>query len=140
MNHQNKSKKILIIALAVVIILIILGVIFILFMKEDWPTKQNGNNNGNDADTPTPILKGTFEEKLKQCLDEDLKIETCYLAYDDSEEALPLCEKMGELKNKCFYKIAIINGYLDICVKIDDGQMQEECDEQIKGGKIFENE
>jgi len=118
---QNKSEKILLIILGVVIILIILGIIFILFMKSDDGNKTPDNSNG---DPYVPVLKGTFEEKLKQCLDEDLYIDECGTVFSN-KDALDVCESLES--DQCYYRSALETSNPSICSQILDEELKGEC-------------
>jgi len=131
---QKNSKKILIILIIIVIVVIAVVVLW-LVLKEN---PNNGNGGGNGGTGGGTTLTGSFEEKLKMCLEKnDFSIECSKLFVDP--ELYKDCEKLGELRDKCLYRIATA-GRFDLCEDISDTNLKNKCKEEMLQLPIIHNE
>ena len=78
----------------------------------------------------------TFEEKLKWCLEKGFSTD-CETLFIDPERYKD-CEKLGELKDKCLYMVAL-NGRFDLCESIEDIQLKNKCEERTMLSHPTEN-
>lgn len=108
MQRQNKILIILII-----IVIVVISIVIAIILKEK-----------------PVVLKGTFEEKLKTCLEKNLERNECYLMYDDYD-TIGVCENLTDLRDKCLYKIALTNEDKSLCEKINNEELKNKCDEEI---------
>ena len=119
-EFNNPFKKILIIAVFIVIVIIVITVLLTIFKgKPETSLKSNGGKINS--------LEGTLEEKLKLCLEKEELDVNCEKLFTDPERYKD-CENLGELRDKCLYRIAI-NGRLYLCEYIKNEELKNKCNE-----------
>ena len=132
----------IIVNVAVIIILIVAGVVLgIMLWGENGGGGNRGGGKGGGGDNGYKFPTGaTFGDKLRICLEQDLDVQECHVIYDDSENALTICESLGELKDNCIYKVAVENKYLELCQRINTAEIGTKCNQEIEEVMVFENE
>src|SRR3989338_7061494 len=119
-SQPNKSHKKIWVAIVIISVVVVVAVVLWIVLSGNG---DNGSGNGGGSSYKFPA-GATFEDKLKICLENELGVQECYLAYDDSESSLPLCENMGELRDKCIYNVAVANDYSELCGRINSAELQ----------------
>ena len=124
-SNSNKSKLIWTI-ISIIIFTGLIATFYFIFI-----------NDSDDDSERTIVEDGKQTQKISQNIAEMekcLKIKNfdlnCNLLFSnpDIEEK---CEKLTKLKDECFYKIAIMNTRLDLCWKIKNETLEQNCELEI---------
>ena len=119
---QKNSKKILIILIIIVIVVIAVVVLW-LVLKEN---PNNGNGGGNGGTGGGTTLKGTFEEKLKMCLEKKIESGECGAIFNNPD-AFYVCYSIENNKDECFYRHALATTAISVCNEIQNEELRNKC-------------
>ena len=117
--QKPASKKFLWIAIIAVVVIVILAVI----MLKKEKNGDGGTGNGG------VVLKGSFEERLKTCLEKSWvrECDTMFTSIGMDE----YCARLGDSIDKCLYKAALINAKAEYCNAITNESLKENCYNEI---------
>ena len=117
---SSNNTKIIYIILPIIILIGIITIFY--FTNQDNPIKIN---IWEEKNKPAQDIV-----EIEKCLEEENSETNCNLIFS-SPGIEQKCEEMTNLKNECFYKIAMINSRLDLCWKIEDSNLKEECEIEV---------
>ena len=122
-SNFNKSKLFWLI-LSVVVFIGLITTLYFVF------TNDSGNNSEKITEGKDTQKNIQDIAELEKCLEMENFDLDCNLLFSspDIEEK---CEKMENLKDECFYKIAMMNIRLDLCWKIEDDDLKQNCEMEI---------
>ncbi|MEA3248693.1 MAG: hypothetical protein U9Q73_03245 [Nanoarchaeota archaeon] len=108
----NKSKLIWL-TLSVIIIITLIITLYFIFTNDNEQTQKTSQDT-----------------KLEECLKMEKFDSNCNTLFSspDIEEK---CEKLTNLKDECFYKIATIYVRLDLCWKIENDNLKQDCEMEV---------
>lgn len=123
-SNFNKSKLIWLIVPAIIFIGLIATFYFI--FTDD--SEDNSETIIAKNEEPQKNIQDIAE--MEKCLEMEEFDLNCNLLFSspDIEEK---CEKIENLKDECFYKIAIMNIRLDLCWQIEDDDLKQNCEIEI---------
>jgi len=108
----------------IIIILITIIILFVFFAKE------GGKNKSKES---------SLKEQLRTCLKMKNFDSGCNLLFT-SPGIYTNCYDLGDLRDECFYKIAIKNHKENLCFKIIKNDLKNKCEGYLSSFPVFENE
>lgn len=121
-SGANSSKLKLIWIIVFILFLILVFVVFYVFYVNDF-----GDVVG-DKDV-VGVVKG-YSSEMEACLKMESFDLDCNLLFS-SPGIYVECENLGELRDECFYELAINTDDIDLCYDIDDYETYVKCSNNV---------
>jgi len=115
--QKPASKKFLWIAI-IAIAVVVLVILAVIMLKKE----KNGDGEGGNG----VVLKGSFEERLKTCLEEKIENGECGSLFNDPD-AFRVCVSLAQNKDECFYRHALASRTLSTCNEIQNEELKNTC-------------
>lgn len=118
--QKPASKKFMkIIVIVIVVAILIVLAVFILKKEKNGDGGGNGGNRG--------AVSG---DALTNCIKTEEYSAACGLLLT-SPDIGEKCRALGNLKDKCFYKVGVANNDLNYCEKIADTNIKQKCSNEV---------
>ena len=108
----------------VVLVLIVLAYIAVSMYKSKNPRNDSNNIKDNNVAAGSSMNENSY---VKKCLETNAYTIECNVFFTKSQ-AQNFCKSVeNNLKEKCFYKVAVYGEKKELCEEIDNLELKEEC-------------